>query len=60
MWAAWVDVGVLKQRKRKVVGRRKINIWKERSSVADPYSLNPDPDPVKNLNPDPSYFVTTF
>ena len=25
------------------------------SSVSDPYSLNPDPDPVpaKNLNPDP-------
>ena len=20
--------------------------------------LNPDPDPAKNLNPDPSYFVT--
>ena len=23
------------------------------SSVSDPYSLNLDPDPVKNLNPDP-------
>ena len=22
-------------------------------SVADPYSLNPDPDQAKNLNPDP-------
>ena len=21
--------------------------------VSDPYSLNPDPDPAKNLNPDP-------
>ena len=27
-------------------------------SVSDPYSLNPDPDPAKNLNPDPSYFLT--
>ena len=29
------------------------------SSVSDPYSLNPDPDPAKNLNPDPdnSYFL---
>ena len=25
-------------------------------SVSDPYSLNPDPD--KNLNPDPSVFLT--
>ena len=25
-------------------------------SVSDPYSLNPDP--AKNLNPDPSYFLT--
>ena len=23
------------------------------SSVSDPYSLNPDPGPAKNLNPDP-------
>ena len=23
------------------------------SSVSDPYSLNPDPDPAKNLDPDP-------
>ena len=23
------------------------------SSVSDPYSSNPDPDPAKNLNPDP-------
>ena len=22
-------------------------------SVSDPYSLNPDPDPAKNLNPNP-------
>ena len=27
---------------------------KLKSSVSDPYSLNPDP--AKNLNPDPSYF----
>ena len=27
------------------------------SSVSDPYSSNPDPDPAKNLNPDPSYFL---
>ena len=26
-------------------------------SVSDPYSLNPDTDPAKNLNPDPSYFL---
>ena len=25
-------------------------------SVSDPFSLNPDP--AKNLNPDPSYFLT--
>ena len=25
----------------------------ELGSVSDPYSLNPDPDPAKNLNPDP-------
>ena len=30
----------------------------QRTSVSDPYSLNPDPDPAKNLNPDPSYFLT--
>ena len=24
-----------------------------KSSVLDPYSSNPDPDPAKNLNPDP-------
>ena len=29
-----------------------------RSSVSDPDSLNPDPDPAKNLNPDPGKFVT--
>ena len=30
------------------------------SSVSYPYSLNPDPDPAKNLNSDlnPSYFLT--
>ena len=30
------------------------------TSVSDPYSLNPDPDldPAKNINPDPSYFLT--
>ena len=33
-----------------VVGDRTI-------SVSDPYSLNPDPDLAKNLNPDPSYFL---
>ena len=27
-------------------------------SVSDPYSLNPDPDPAKNLNPDPSCVLT--
>ena len=27
-------------------------------SVSDPDSLNPDPDPAKNLNPDPGKFVT--
>ena len=30
----------------------------EKSSVSDPDSLNPDPDPAKNLNPDPGKFVT--
>ena len=29
-----------------------------RPSVSDPDSLNPDPDPAKNLNPDPGKFVT--
>ena len=28
------------------------------SSVSDPYSLNPDPDPAKNLNPDPGKFFS--
>ena len=28
----------------------------ERSSVSDPYSINPDP--AKILNPDPSFFLT--
>ena len=27
-------------------------------SVSDPYSLNPDPDPAKNLNPDPGKFFS--
>ena len=27
--------------------------WLKVSSVSDPYSLNPDPDPAKNLHPDP-------
>ena len=27
--------------------------WTQHTSVSDPYSLNPDPDPAKNLNPDP-------
>ena len=27
--------------------------WSIESSVSDPYSLNPDPDPAKILNPDP-------
>ena len=27
--------------------------WKIVASVSDPYSSNPDPDPAKNLNPDP-------
>ena len=26
-------------------------------SVSDPYSLNPDPDPANNLNPDPGKFL---
>ena len=26
------------------------------AGVSDPYSLNPDPDPAKNLNP--SFFLT--
>ena len=30
----------------------------QRTSVSDPYLLNPDPDPAKNLNPDLSYFLT--
>ena len=39
-----------------------IMVWWLNCSVSDPYSLNPDPDPAKNLNPDrdpdPSYFFT--
>ena len=28
-----------------------------KGSVSDPYSSNPDLDPAKNLNPDPSYYL---
>ena len=28
------------------------------SSVSDPYSLNPDPDPAKNINQDPGKFFS--
>ena len=28
------------------------------TSVSDPYSLNPDPDPAKNLNLDPGKFFS--
>ena len=39
----------LSKTKRQTVGK---------TCVLDPYSQNPDPDPAKNLNPDPSYFLT--
>ena len=39
-----------------VTQRTSVNITTQQyhnSSVSDPYSLNPDPDPAKNLHPDP-------
>ena len=31
-----------------------------KDSVSEPHSWNSDPDTAKNLNPDPSYFLTLY
>ena len=59
-WTSWTqgNKDLLEAVQKEVV--RATSKLKAETSVSDPYSLNPDLDPAKHLNPDPdpSYFST--